>query len=221
MSIPVIPILHSPSKEEVDLEGQLLLKGFVSDRLAEAGVEDPIDFSTSVGNVSDKQSVSQAEVIPLTRLTPSGYHDSSLSSKGAKLKQWAEEFRNSPQRAKVKQEANETSLSDLNREHCQAFLSDYFKDSPDKWCLLSLFYYCSDVLLRCIHEGKNTLAREFFRWCLEFMVERVCKWVYEHGGWEKVFGIIWNTTTLVALIVLTGLGIVGIGCGIVYIRKHW
>ncbi|XP_035232980.1 apoptosis regulator BAX-like [Stegodyphus dumicola] len=221
MAIPVIPVLHSPSKEEVDLEGQLLLKGFVSDRLAEAGVGDPNVFSISEVNVSDIQSASQPEAIPLTRLIPSGYYDSSLSSKGAKLKEWAEEFGKSPQRVKVNQEANETNLDDLNRENCQTFLSDYFKDSPDKWCLLSLFYYCSDVLLRCIKEGKNTLAKQFFLWCLEFMVQKVCKWVYEHGGWEKVFGIIWNTTTLVALMVLTGLGIVGIGCGIVYIRKHW
>ncbi|GIY56756.1 uncharacterized protein CEXT_382771 [Caerostris extrusa] len=65
-------------------------------------------------------------------------------------------------------------------------LDEVFKHGITKHHLVALFFFCSDVLVRCVKAKLRELGLNLFKWSIQYIVDRVCKWIAENGGWEKV-----------------------------------
>lgn len=66
-------------------------------------------------------------------------------------------------------------------------LEEIFRNGFDRHCIVALFFFCSDVLIRCVKKDLREMGTKLFLWSMQFLVDRVCKWVYDHGGWVSVF----------------------------------
>ncbi|GFY45739.1 uncharacterized protein TNIN_166791 [Trichonephila inaurata madagascariensis] len=150
--------------------------------------------------------------------TPTGYKNQPISEIGKTIRDLANEFAQSHQRQKIKQEADEVDLCAITMDGFWGLLDETFKEKIDKYNVIALFFFCSDVLVRCIKNKLKQLGMDLFKWSLKFIAERVCRWVAAHGGWggyiSKFLGIPRNYMLGGTCLILAAVGIfsiVGIG----------
>ncbi|GFS95633.1 uncharacterized protein NPIL_126401 [Nephila pilipes] len=115
--------------------------------------------------------------------TPNGYTNQPISQIGKTLRELADEFARSQQREQIKKEADEVDLAAITLDGFWGLLNETFKEKIDKFNVIALFFFCSDVLIRCVKNKLKELGLNLFRWSLKFIAERVCRWIAERGGW--------------------------------------
>ncbi|XP_054712797.1 apoptosis regulator Bcl-2-like [Uloborus diversus] len=221
MAIPIYTA--SPSQAEVQASGQVLFQRFVHVELENEGLSDVLNVEESAGEYEDIAPNLYSPVnrrraaSPLFASTPEGYKNAHLLEIGANIREFANEFNRSRERQRIREQADQVDLGHINENTFFRMLEEVFKDGINKHCLVALFFFCSDVLIRCLKRKMTQLGTELFLWSTQFVVERVCKWVYEHGGWAKVMKSFWTgfkevTAWTCAVVVII--------CGIVYVRKN-
>lgn len=150
--------------------------------------------------------------------TPNGYKNQPISEIGKTIRNLANEFAESHQRQEIKREADEVDLGAITMEGFWGLLNETFKEKIDKYNVIALFFFCSDVLIRCIKNKLKELGINLFRWSLRFIAERVCRWIAANGGWggyiSKYFGIPRNYMFGGTCLILAAVGffsIIGVG----------
>ncbi|GFR28542.1 uncharacterized protein TNCT_550851 [Trichonephila clavata] len=150
--------------------------------------------------------------------TPNGYKNQPISEIGKTIRDLANEFAKSHQRQEIKKEADEVDLGSITMNGFLGLLDETFKEKIDKYNVIALFFFCSDVLIRCIKNKLKQLGLNLFKWSLTFIADRVCRWVAAHGGWggyiSKFLGIPRNYMLGGTCIILAAVGIfsiVGVG----------
>lgn len=221
-----VPIYTTPSREDVEVGGRVLFQHFIEEELVHQGIPgeileiqnpppgvfEEVDPDVIGGGDGMARAASPAFVIP-----PQGYKTASFTAIGANIRDIADKFAQSHERIEIQELASGVDLNSINYATFQHILGELFRGGINKYKIVSLFYFCSDVLLRCIQHQLHQLGSKLFFWALEFLLKNICRWVQDHGGWERVFSNIFAVAYNVSLI--AALGVV-ICCGFVYIKNN-
>lgn len=100
----------------------------------------------------------------------------------------------------------QVDLRHINYDTFHNMLSELFRNGIDKYCIVALFYFCSDVLIRCVKNELHRLGSRLFFWALQFLVQNVCSWVYDHGGWVSKLRLYFIHLHVIMKIILHLLG---------------
>lgn len=223
-----IPIYTVPmTEEEVRAGGHVLLHGFIHEEFEQEGMSDDVLLANPPPDAAG-DAVPQMYQSPVfgnhttaasgLASTPGGYTPPSLIHVGSNIRELANQFAASKQRREIRQQADQVDLGHINPESFFDLLNEIFKNGIDKHCIVALFFFCSDILKRCVRQQLNELGSQLFWWSMRYVADSVCRWVYKHGGWERVFSNLYNVVIKVGAIVALG---VIISCGFVWMRKNW
>lgn len=104
---------------------------------------------------------------------------------GQHLKQIAEEFERDPKRRTVRENACKVQLADITKENFMKLLEELFQDGITREKIVVLFFFCTDVALRAASFAKELVVK-LMGWSFSYLINTVCKIVYELGGWENL-----------------------------------
>lgn len=111
-----------------------------------------------------------------------------LARMGADLKRIAEQFERSPERHRVRERAQQLDLNNINYESFSCLLNAMFADGVTKAGIVTLFFFCCDLMSRAAHSGGLTMLSRVLQWSFKYILDQLCRWVAERGGWVTVFG---------------------------------
>ncbi|XP_035227592.1 uncharacterized protein LOC118199843 isoform X1 [Stegodyphus dumicola] len=237
MAIPIFAT--PPSREHVGLDGELLFEHFVQEELEHEGFLNPIPMGVADPPANDLESdeVVQNERVVNGRLyaqgmrqrmeqpvpptlagVPVGFNNEHIISIGGNIRRLADEFSRSSARRSVMEQAEQVDINTLSQELFFQFLEEVFRNGIDRTRLVAVFFFCCDILRRCLRQNMMNLGWQLFTWSRQFVVDRICSWVYEHGGWERLFEKSYDVIIKIATVALA---VTGVLCGIVYIKKNY
>lgn len=160
--------------EETQMEGRELFVEFFNNQCQSEHVQVPHE----IDEVIHQQDAAQ---------------DRHLGQVGNTLRHLADEFAKSKGRDLVRQEADKAlaRIESISYEEFQGFLENFFPDDRNPIeRIITLFFFCSDVIISTIKKKINQYALKFLKWSLSFIAQRVCAWVSIHGGWNRLLGIV-------------------------------
>lgn len=106
---------------------------------------------------------------------------------GRTLRQIAEAFSQSPQRARVREYAESVELQSLNYNSFSDLLFGLFQEGGVTQArVLVLFFFCADIALRAFREKLTKHFQQLVNWTSQYITERLSAWVLAHGGWAAV-----------------------------------
>lgn len=191
-----IPLYASPSRQDVEVGGRILFQNFIHEEMLHEGLpEDAIEVQNPPPDVygdanaelyANSTVEDQASVSALLS-TPDGFNNQTFIGYGRNIRVLADEFATSHQRKLLREQADQVDLGSINAASFNNMLTELFRNGIDRYCIVALFYFCSDVLIRCVKAELRILGSKLFFWALDFLIQNVCKWVYDHGGWVSIF----------------------------------
>ncbi|GBN14655.1 hypothetical protein AVEN_236480-1 [Araneus ventricosus] len=199
MSSPT-PMVHLPTcmavpvyvAEEVAV-GRCVFQNFIHEEFEEEGVPDEI-----LAEVPEE--VLEEEIVPDRTAASSGYVDENLANAlehigvdshegirqiGVHLRELANDFAKSNERKRLKKEADKVDVVNITYDGFYALCEEVFLHGFTRENIIALFFFCADVLIRCVKSEMKDIGIKLFKWALKYVVDRVCAWVAKHGGWEK------------------------------------
>lgn len=127
--------------------------------------------------------------------------------KGKKLHAIAVAFEQSEERKKVRQEAQRVveDEAEVTQEHFLQLMEGFFQDgSVTSHRIIVLFTFCSDVIVFAVKKLAKELFTKFLDWAIDYIINKVCAWVAENGGWDKVLSEPWKYLGAAAKFLLAG-----------------
>lgn len=225
MSIPLPLLRNTPTREETQEEGRVLLSTFVDYQVAreEASANMGITGASgsgggsgeSVGDMVYSHTIEEEDVgTPHSRVEAEALHPV-YRNMGRELRALADRFSQSRERLRVRQEADSLELSTLTRDNLTTLMMTLFEDGFSRERLVTFFFFCSDLILKAVRCSVGGLRWQVVAWVWAFLRDRVCFWVLEHGGWEAVL------TNYLPTLAITAAGF-AVCVGVVfYIWKNW
>lgn len=218
------PGLYSPRPDtnEIQLEGQELYLHFFHEQLRSAGLgEEAVEEEARL----DEYHYSEAHIAQngqrrnrTMSMNLENFQNPLWRQTGRELQVLADAFAHSHERRLVRQRAEQVDITNLNQEKFFSLLQNLFQGgNVTRERILVLFFFCSDVAILTIQRHCQGLLRQLTKWAILFIRDKVCSWVYEHGGWSVVLHSGINVVRQVAVI---GMCATVILCGIVIIRKN-
>ncbi|XP_077487858.1 apoptosis regulator BAX-like isoform X2 [Amblyomma americanum] len=218
MSIPLPLLRNTPTREETQEEGRVLLSTFVDYQVAqEQGpvAMDPRAGGESIGDMVYSHTIDEEDIgTPHSRTEAEALHPV-YRNMGRELRALADRFSQSRERMRVRQEAHSLDLSSLTRDNLTALMMELFEDGFSRERLVTFFFFCSDLILKSVRCSVGGLQFQVVAWVWAFLRDRVCFWVLQHGGWEAVL------TNYLPKLAITAAGF-AVCVGVVfYIWKNW
>lgn len=218
MSIP-LPLLRStPTREETQEEGRVLLSTFVDYQVAQEQVPvamDPRAAGESIGDMVYSHTIDREDIgTPHSRTEAEALHPV-YRNMGRELRALADRFSQSRERIRVRQEADSLDLSSLTRDNLTALMMELFEDGFSRERLVTFFFFCSDLILKAVRCSVGGLQFQVVAWVWAFLRDRVCFWVLQHGGWEAVL------TNYLPKLAITAAGVAVCVFTVFYIWKNW
>lgn len=219
MSIPLPLLRNTPTTEETQEEGRVLLSSFVDYQVAReqgaANMDATGASGESVGDMVYSHTIAEEDVgTPHSRIEAEALHPV-YRNMGRELRALADRFSQSRERLRVRQEADSLELTSLTRENLTTLMMALFEDGFSRERLVTFFFFCSDLILKAVRCSVGGLRWQVVAWVWAFLRDRVCLWVVEHGGWEAVL------TNYLPTLAITAAGF-AVCVGVVfYIWKNW
>ncbi|XP_018009688.1 uncharacterized protein LOC108667205 [Hyalella azteca] len=185
------------SQTDTEREAQMLLYNFTREELSMEHLPVPVDIAQF-----------------------QGYGDCKLMREGTKLRQIADAFQASPERAKVRDMASKVLISDITWENFAALCMELFSGEPGVTVerIVTLFTFIADIAKTQIRRGLQSCIRQLMTWSLRFIFQKVCQWVDNSGGWGRVLQQGLDVVYKVAVSVCAGVAVVAMAA---YIAKTW
>merc|ERR1719334_2672979 len=131
----------------------------------------------------------------------------------------AERFSRSSEREAVRQRAEEVDLGSVTQDNFSLLLSELFHDGGiTQERILVLFFFCSDLAIRAVRSGLQSVVSSLTRWTVGFLRGTVAAWVRCRGGWDRVLN---SGLGMVNQLVFLGVCATVITVCVCYIRKNW
>uniref|UniRef100_A0A2L2YJL5 Apoptosis regulator Bcl-2 n=1 Tax=Parasteatoda tepidariorum TaxID=114398 RepID=A0A2L2YJL5_PARTP len=202
-----VPLYVPPGEINV---GRALFHDFVHEEFEQQGLDDAAVIDNSNEDIVREhmamaQNLLNAEADGLG----AGVPNIVLRTIGSDLRNLANDFARSPQRGEVRRHAYRVDLRSLTYEGFLTLLQEVFRHGINVYNIVALFYFVSDILIRAVKVELARIGINLFRWALQYISENVCRWVYEHGGWEKVIKQVMRGRN-VAYVALGVLGVVAV-----------
>ena len=156
--------------DDIVEEGKELFTNFVHEEIKRSGLEDKMNTLT-----------------PWPVETPLGYKNPVWAKAGKELREMADAFSKTKERSRVKQKACSMSLVDMTYCQFRDLMSELFIDHGiTSERIMVLFIFCSDMALSNLEQAAIALFQQCIKWTWDFIAEKICTWVKEHGGWRVV-----------------------------------
>jgi len=153
---------------------------------------------------------------PYAGLASINYQQSPLDTDLATL---ADVFSRSAGREDVRLKAEQVEISSITQENFTLMLSELFHDGGiTQERILVLFFFCSDLAIRAVRSGLQSVVSSLTRWTVGFLRGTVAAWVRCRGGWDSVLN---SGLGMVNQLVFLGVCAAVITVCVCYIRKNW
>lgn len=110
------------------------------------------------------------------------HNDELMKQLGRDLRIISEEFARSSERKRVLARADKVNLQNITYEEFRTFLNELFSEGVSREQVVVMLFFCSDMVVRAYHNPLANFQR-LFSWFLEYIINKVCDWVKDHGGW--------------------------------------
>ncbi|XP_006824777.1 uncharacterized protein LOC102803678 [Saccoglossus kowalevskii] len=167
--------------DEVTEEGRELFQNFLTSEIRREGLREPASLTpyplTSPGTADALSPTSEYYKHPLWAQT------------GKDLRKMADAFAKTKKRKQVKNKAKNVSStfsSEFTYDQFQDLLSTLFCDGITRERIVVLFFFCSDLAILTLRQNMMDYFHRVLMWSLRYISDRVCQWVRDQGGWEKV-----------------------------------
>ncbi|KFM81864.1 Bcl-2-like protein 1, partial [Stegodyphus mimosarum] len=146
-----------------------------------------------------------AEEVERVHSTPDKYETPEDFEKlGEAIKDLSARFEASDEGQRVKLLSDRISLNNFSGQSLIDVGRGVFKDGVNGYTIVAFFSFCKHLFLRAIRSVRDS-AVEVYRWTTSFIIDKICPWVEEQGGWMKVLAII--ATILGGAVLAVGVGI--------------
>ena len=82
----------------------------------------------------------------------------------------------------------QVGLRDISYEQFYDLLTELFLgDGMTRERILVLFFFCSDLAIRTLRQQAVNIFQKCLEWSQRYIIDRVCLWVQQHGGWVRMF----------------------------------
>nr|QDF82319.1 Bcl-2-associated X protein [Portunus trituberculatus] len=105
---------------------------------------------------------------------------------GRELRLLADAFACTAERRKVRHMAESVNLSCIEMDDFFHLCTELFYDGITRERIVALFTFVGDVAVHQVRIKGEELIHRLIRWSLKYLVEHVCRWVQEAGGWVAV-----------------------------------
>ncbi|XP_064473252.1 apoptosis regulator BAX-like isoform X2 [Ornithodoros turicata] len=188
MSIPIPFLRQTPTPAETQQEGRVLLSSFIGEQVAQEENLDTADVG-AMGNTADiiySHTGDREAGDTYESRTEALEMNPEFLRLGRELRGLADQFSRSPERRRVRREAESLNIDELTRDNLFSLMNELFRDGFSRERLVTFFFFCSDLILKALRQSVRRLRWQVVAWVWEFFRDRVCAWVCERGGWEAV-----------------------------------
>ncbi|KAG0715930.1 Bcl-2-like protein 1 [Chionoecetes opilio] len=127
------------------------------------------------------------EVPQWMQAMPSGSSSSPhMMRAGRELRLLADAFADTAERRKVRDMAESVNLGCIQMDDFFHLCTELFYDGITRERIVALFTFVGDVAVHQVKLRGEELIHRLMKWSLKYLVEHVCRWVQEAGGWVAV-----------------------------------
>lgn len=105
---------------------------------------------------------------------------------GRELRLLADAFAGTAERRKVRLMAESVNLSCIEMSDFFQLCAELFYDGITRERIVALFTFVGDVAVHQVRMKGEELIHLLMKWSFRYLVEHVCRWVQEAGGWVAV-----------------------------------
>ena len=81
----------------------------------------------------------------------------------------------------------QVGIREINYDQFFDLLTELFLgDGVTRERILVLFFFCSDLAIRTLKQQAVNIFQRCLEWSQRYIIERVCLWVQEQGGWVGI-----------------------------------
>ncbi|XP_042870848.1 uncharacterized protein LOC122252419 isoform X2 [Penaeus japonicus] len=176
-----------PTQENVRQEAQELLLNFTSDALQRNHLP-----------------------VPENDIIRKGFSNPAWLKAGQELRMLADAFADTEERRRVRCMAESVNMASINMENFFQLCGELFCGGITRERIVALFTFVGDVAVHQVrHRGEQFLS-VLLKWSFRYLVDNICKWVQEAGGWGVVLNqgmnILYKTVVFMCCLVGTVAG---------------
>ncbi|XP_063588335.1 uncharacterized protein LOC134765607 isoform X1 [Penaeus indicus] len=152
-----------PTQENVRQEAQELLLNFTSDAL-------------QLNHLP----------VPENDIIRKGFSNPAWLRAGQELRMLADAFADTEERKRVRHMAERVNMACINMDNFFHLCGELFHGGITRERIVALFTFVGDVAVHQVrHRGEQFLS-VLLKWSFRYLVDHICKWVQEAGGWGVV-----------------------------------
>ncbi|KAK4319970.1 hypothetical protein Pmani_009129 [Petrolisthes manimaculis] len=115
-----------------------------------------------------------------------GFSNPTFSMAGRELKTLADNFATTEERRRVREMAECVNMSSMTMENFFHLCAELFSDGITRERIVALFTFVGDVAIHQVQHRGGQFLGILLEWSLKYLVDHVCRWVQEAGGWMTV-----------------------------------
>nr|XP_045605671.1 uncharacterized protein LOC123762924 isoform X1 [Procambarus clarkii]XP_045605680.1 uncharacterized protein LOC123762924 isoform X1 [Procambarus clarkii] len=192
-----LPLAPAPS-EDITQGAQELLMNFTSDTLR-----------------------SNHLAVPDSLILHQGFSNPTWSRAGQELRLLADTFAKTEERKRVQSMAETVNMRSINIENFFQLCTELFSDGITSERIVALFTFVGDVAVHQVRLRGEEFLQLLMKWSLKYLVDNVCRWVQEAGGWVAVLGQGANMVYRAAVCAFCIVGSLAAGLFIYKTLKDW
>ncbi|XP_068251131.1 uncharacterized protein [Palaemon carinicauda] len=158
---------------------------------------------------------------PNTSILRQGYRNPALFRVGQELRKLADAFAETEERRNVQRMAESVNLESINMENFFHLCTELFMGGITRERIVALFTFVGDVAVFHVRRQGQQFLQVLMTWSWKYLVDYICRWVKEAGGWGAVLSRGANALYTTAVIAFCLLGTAAAGIYIVKTLKDW
>lgn len=158
---------------------------------------------------------------PSTAIIRQGYRNPALYRVGQELRKLADAFAETEERRNVQRMAESVHLESINMENFFQLCTELFMGGITRERIVALFTFVGDVAVFHVRRQGQQFLHVLMTWSWKYLVDHICRWVKEAGGWGAVLSRGANALYTTAVFVFCLIGTVAAGVYIVKTLKDW
>lgn len=212
LSIPLPLLRTTPTREETEEEGRVLLTTFVDHQVEQEHMEprEPMGDLVYSHILDEEDGITAQHTRAESLLAHPVYR-----RVGQELRDLADRFSQTEERRRVREEANSLDLGSLSRENLESLMHALFEGGFSRERLVTFFFFCSDLILKALRASAGALHWQVVFWIWAFFRDNVCGWVLQRGGWEAVL------SSYLPKLAVTAAGVAVCAAAVFYIWRNW
>ncbi|KAG7168218.1 uncharacterized protein LOC121867532 [Homarus americanus] len=140
---------------------------------------------------------------------------------GKELRLMADVFAKTDERKRVLCLAQTVNMKTMTMNNFLLLCSELFKDGITRERIVALFTFVGDVAVHQVRLQGQEFLQLLMQWSLKYLVDNICKWVQDNGGWIVLLNSGASIMFRTAVFVFCVFGSVAAGLFIYKTYKDW